>query len=48
MENKKVKEKIEKQIQALEFLIRNDKNQKDKEIHKKALTELKKRLACLE
>ena len=34
------KSKIAKQIQALKYLIKNDTNQKDKEIHKQALKEL--------
>lgn len=40
----KDKAKIERQIEALEWQITQDKNDKDREIHQKALKELKKAL----
>lgn len=38
------KEKILKQIEALEWQIKEDKNDKDRQIHKEALKDLKNKL----
>lgn len=42
------KAKIQKQIEALEFILTKDTNEKDKDIHKQALEALKEGLKALE
>lgn len=37
----KDKKKLQEQIQALEYLVKHDTNEKDKEIHQEALNNLK-------